>query len=89
MQLHYIALHLRVPKHHLKGLTSRLPIATPSYGGVKYKAVLRPQIPDVAIIYSANCQVSCEWMTFITNLMKNEGYKNVISHQLELFTGKK
>ena len=74
-------------EERIVGVASRLPIATPSYG-MKYKAVLRPHIPDVAIIYSANCQVSCEWMNFITNLMKNEGYKNVISQQLELFTGK-
>ena len=53
---------------------------------MKYKTVLRPNIPDVAIIYSANCKVSCEWMTYITNLMKIQGYKYVISQQLESFS---
>ena len=57
--------------------------------GMKYKTVLRPNlIPDVAIIYSANCSVSCEWMSYITNLMKSQGYKNVISQQVESFSGK-
>ena len=56
--------------------------------GMKYKTVLRPNpIPDVAIIYSANCSVSCEWMSYITNLMKSQGYKNVISQQVESFSG--
>ena len=54
---------------------------------MKYKAVLRPNIPDVVIIYSAQCSVSCEWMSYITNVMKCQGYKHVISQQVESFSG--
>lgn len=52
----------------------------------RFKAVLRSNIPDVAIIYSNTCTVSCEWAVYITNLMKNQGYKTILVHEVESFS---
>ncbi len=50
---------------------------------MKYKAVLRPNVPDIAIIYSESCSVSAEWAAYISNLMKVQGYKSIVHHQVE------
>ena len=50
---------------------------------MKYKTVLRPNIPDVAIIYRGSCPISVEWAHFITNLMKCQGHQSIVTQELE------
>ena len=54
---------------------------------MKYKAVLRPNIPDVAIIYRGSCQVSCEWANYISQIMKCQGFKSIVTQELESLQG--
>ena len=49
----------------------------------KYKTVLRPTTPDVSVVFSSSCQVSGEWATYISGLMKRHGYPNVVLQDVE------
>ena len=55
----------------------------------KHKLKMTAKYCDVAVIYSSRCQVSGEWARFISALMKQQGYQNVVSQCIESeFLGK-
>ena len=49
----------------------------------KQKLKMTAKYCDVAVIYSSRCQVSGEWARFISALMKQQGYQNVMSQCID------
>ena len=72
------------------GDMSQKPPLPPSIGNNdRYRAVLRPTVPEIVIIFSSSCSVSTEWANYITNLLKSQGYKHIVMNDIESSSSKR